>query len=142
MIDRAPFTAAVRAMLAAATGRPCGLGALPLLDGRPAPLPYSVLYPLGGPVNGAPFADASEDASPAFQVTIVGARTDQVEWLGDRVRRAFLQRTAAGEWEYPVTVPGLNVWARELLVDEGVDPASGDVMTCIQRYKFSVTAAA
>ncbi|MDJ0383210.1 hypothetical protein [Streptomyces sp. G-G2] len=142
MIDRAPLTAAVRTMLTAATGRPCGLGGLPLVDGRPAPLPYSVLYPLGGLVGGSPFADYSEDACPAFQVTIVGARTDQAEWLADRVRRAFLQRTPAGDWEQPVTAPGLNVWARELLVDEGADPVGGDVVTYIQRYKLAATATA
>lgn len=53
MIDRGPITSAVRAILTAATGRPCGLGTLPLVDGRPAPLPYTVLYPLGSSVGGA-----------------------------------------------------------------------------------------
>ncbi|MFZ3493050.1 hypothetical protein ACODT5_07430 [Streptomyces sp. 5.8] len=119
MIDRAPLTAAVRTMLAAATGRPCGVGGLPLVDGKPAPLPYSVLYPLGGPVDGAPFSDASEDAHLTFQVTIVAARTDQAEWLADRVRRAFLQRTPDGGWERPLDVPGVAVWARLLMVDGG-----------------------
>lgn len=141
MIDRAPLTPAVRAMLVAATGRPCGVGGLPLVDGKPAPLPYSVLYPLGGPVDGAPFSDASEDAHVTYQVTIVAARTDQAEWLADRVRRAFLGRTLAGGWEQPLTVPGLSVWARELVVDESTDAsATGDFVTWVQRYQLSATA--
>ncbi|MEV6678602.1 hypothetical protein AB0N09_17335 [Streptomyces erythrochromogenes] len=140
MIDRGLLTAAVRAMLTAATGRPCGLGALPLVDGRPTPLPYSVLYPLGGPVDGAPFSDASEDAHLTYQVTIVANRIDQAEWLADRVRRAFLGRTADG-WEQPLAVPGMTVWARELLADEGVDPsAAGEIVTYPQRYKLACTA--
>lgn len=140
MIDRAPLTPAVRAILAAATGRPCGVGGLPLVDGKPAPLPYSVLYPLGGPVDGAPFSDASEDSHLSYQVTIVAARTDQAEWLADRVRRAFLGRTLAGDWEQPLAVPGLSVWARELVVDEGADPAdTGDVVSYVQRYQLSAS---
>lgn len=141
MIDRAPMTAAVRAMLATATGRTCGVGGLPLVDGKPAPLPYSVLYPLGGPVDGAPFSDAAEDAHLTYQVTIVAARTDQAEWLADRVRRAFLERTPVGEWEQPLAAPGLSLWARELVVDEGVDPTvTEDVVTYVQRYTLSTTA--
>ncbi|MGW2585887.1 hypothetical protein ACWCYZ_31980 [Streptomyces virginiae] len=143
MIDRAPLTPAVRTMLAAATGRPCGVGGLPLVDGKPAPLPYSVLYPLGGPVDGAPFSDASEDAHLTYQVTIVAARTDQAEWLADRIRRAFLGRTLAGGWEQPLSAPGLSVWARELVVDECADPAdTGDVVSYVQRYQLSASASA
>ncbi len=115
MIDRAPVTVAVRTMLAAATGRPCGAGVLPLVDGKPAPLPYSVLYPMGGAVDGAPLSDASEDAHLTYQVTIVATRVDQAEWLADRVRRGFLGRTSAGGWEQPLIVPGGAVWARELV---------------------------
>lgn len=141
MINRAPLTPAVRTMLAAATGRPCGVGGLPLVDGKPAPLPYSVLYPLGGVVDGAPFSDASEDAHLIYQVTIIAARIDQGEWLADRARRAFLGRTPAGGWEQPLGVPGLIVWAREPVVDEGADPsATGDVVTWVQRYQLSATA--
>ncbi|WP_267802303.1 hypothetical protein [Streptomyces sp. H27-H5] len=140
MIDRAPVTVAVRTMLVAATGRPCGVGVLPLVNGKPAPPPYSVLYPMGGPVDGAPFSDASEDAHLTYQVTIVAARVDQAEWLADRVRRGFLGRTSAGGWEQPLTVASATVWARELVVDEGADPTvTGDVVTYVQRYSLSTT---
>lgn len=138
MIDRAPVTMAVRTMLAAATGRPCGVGVLPLVDGKPAPLPYSVLYPMGGSVDGAPLSNASEDAHLTYQVTIIGTRTDQAEWLADRVRRAFLQRAPTGSWEHPLDIPGVNEWARELVIDEGADLASADTVVSIQRYQLSL----
>lgn len=139
MIDRVPITAAVRAMLATVTGRPCGVGSLPLADGRPAPLPYTVLYPLGGSVGGAPFADASEDAHPMYQVTVVAGRSDQAEWLADRVRRAFLARTPAGGWESDLTAPGISVWGRQLIVDEAGDSSTSDVATYIQRYRLDAS---
>ncbi|MFD8022595.1 hypothetical protein ACFV6G_19500 [Streptomyces lavendulae] len=127
-------------LLATATGQPCGLGSLPLVDGRPAPAPYTVLYPLGGAVGGAPFADAAEDAALTYQVTVVAARVDQAEWLADRVRRAFLARTPAGGWESELAVPRVAVWGRELVVDEAGDSPAADVSTYVQRYKISATA--
>ncbi|MEV0446301.1 hypothetical protein AB0I84_10345 [Streptomyces spectabilis] len=141
MIDRSRVTEAVQAMLAAATGKPCGRGSLPRVAGKPAPLPYTVLYPQGGPVGGAPLADRSEDAFLIFQVTVVAARTDQAEWLADRVRQAFLGRAPDGAWLYPVEVPKVDVWGRELLVDEGVEPAEGEnsVVTGVQRYGLATT---
>ncbi|CAM5279379.1 MULTISPECIES: hypothetical protein [Streptomyces] len=54
MIDRAAMPEAFRRALADAPGRPCGLGKLPLAEGRPAEVPYLVLRPEGGPVGGAP----------------------------------------------------------------------------------------
>ncbi|MFF4607913.1 hypothetical protein ACFY12_34895 [Streptomyces sp. NPDC001339] len=142
MIDRGPVTESVQVMLATATGKPCGRGRLPLVRGNPAPLPYTVLYPQGGPVDGAPLADKSEDGYLIYQVTVVAARADQAEWLADRVRQAFLGRTAEGGWLHSVDVPGMDVWARELLVDDGVESADSDdgVVTVVQRYELSVTA--
>lgn len=141
MIERGRVTEALQGMLAAATGRPCGRGRLPLVDGRPAPLPYTVLYPQGGTVDGAPLADRAEDARLIYQVTVVAARTDQAEWLADRVRRALLGRTTQGAWAHPIAAAGVDVWARELLVDDGVDPAGADdgVVTAVQRYELSAT---
>ncbi|MER6391291.1 hypothetical protein ABT236_22840 [Streptomyces sp. NPDC001523] len=137
------MTVAVRTMLVAATGRPCGVGVLPLVDGNPAPLPYSVLYPMGGAVDGAPFSDISEDALLTYQVTIVAARVDQAEWLADRVRRAILARTPAGGWESELIIPGAVAWQRELVVDEGADTtSSGDLVTYVQRYRVTATASA
>jgi hypothetical protein len=128
-------------MLTEATGKPCGTGALPLLGGQPAPLPYLVLYPLGGSTGGAPFGDQSEDAHLEFQVTAVAARTDQAEWLADRVRRAVLERRATGEWTRPINISAGEVWAREIVSDNGIDePAtSGGVVTYALRCLFRVS---
>lgn len=141
MIARARVTEALQVLLATATDKPCGRGRLPLVEGRPAPLPYTVLYPLGGQVGGAPLADKSEDGHLVYQVTVVAARTDQVEWLADRALQALLGRTAGGEWQHAIQIPGVDVWARELLVDGGVEPPGTDagVVTAVQRYKLSVT---
>ncbi|MEK2474044.1 hypothetical protein [Streptomyces noursei] len=141
MIERALVTLALQAMLTAATGKPCGRGRLPLVGGQPASLPYTVLYPQGGLTDGAPLADRAEDARLVYQMTVVAARTDQAEWLADRVRQALLGRTSSGQWVNPIPVPGMEVWARALLVDEGVDPSGGDdgVVTGVQRYELSVT---
>ncbi|MEU7576727.1 hypothetical protein AB0B50_03890 [Streptomyces sp. NPDC041068] len=141
MIDRARVTDAVQAMLAMATGKPCGRGRLPLIGGKPAALPYTVLYPQGGPVGGAPLADRSEDARLVYQVTIVAARADQAEWLADRVRQAFLGRTPEGAWLCTIEALAVDVWGRELLADEGLDEAgAGDaVVTGVQRYELAVT---
>ncbi|MFK8848406.1 hypothetical protein [Streptomyces sp. Ac-502] len=140
MIDRAAVSEALRRTLAEATGRPCGLGKLPLAEGRPAEVPYLVLYPQGGPVGGAPLADASEDAELLYQVTAVAARTDQAEWLADRVRRAVLERTATGEWRWTIDVPGVEVWARELKADPGTDDASSAAGIVSYPQRFGLAA--
>jgi hypothetical protein len=128
-------------MITRATGRPCGLGKLPVVDGKPSTVPYTVLYPLGGQIGGAPLADASEDAVLVYQLTSVGGRADQVEWMADRGRRAVLERTASGARRYPLAVPGVDVWARELDADDGIDTATSaeGVVTSSQRYRFSAT---
>ncbi|MFD9418761.1 hypothetical protein ACFWC9_29185 [Streptomyces goshikiensis] len=73
-------------------------------------------------------------------MTLVAARVDQAEWLGDRVRRAFLARTPAGGWESELTVPNAVVWRRELVVDEGTDTTVAELVTSVQRYELSATA--
>ncbi|MFE3182768.1 hypothetical protein ACFXKR_18130 [Streptomyces violascens] len=112
-----------------------------MADGKPSAVPYTVLYPLGGPVGGAPLADASEDAILVYQLTSVGGRVDQAEWMADRVRRVVLERTASGAPQYLLDVPGVDVWARELDADDGIDTATSaeGVVTSSQRYRFNAT---
>ncbi|MDO0916838.1 hypothetical protein QQM39_40330 [Streptomyces sp. DT2A-34] len=104
-------------------------------------MPYTVLYPLGGPVSGAPLADASEDAELIFQLTSVGGRSDQAEWMADRGRRAVLERAPSGAWRYPLEIPGVDVWGRELDADDGTDTTASaqGVVTNSQRYWLSAT---
>ncbi|MFG2143666.1 hypothetical protein ACGFRG_05625 [Streptomyces sp. NPDC048696] len=140
MIDRAPVSKALQELIAKATGRPCGLGVLPLVGGQPAPVPYTVLYPLGGSVGGAPLADASEDADLDYQVTAVAARTDQAEWIADRTRNGVVGRTASGAWQQALDTPGVDVWARELSMDKGVEPQTGEgIVAYVQRYRLRAT---
>ncbi|MFF0741521.1 hypothetical protein ACFYVL_14090 [Streptomyces sp. NPDC004111] len=141
MIDLAPVNQAFQEMLAHGTDRPCGLGALPTVGGKPAPLPYTVLYPLGALVSGAPLADRGEDADLRYQVTCVGARTDQAEWMADKVRRAVLQRAPTGRWQHELAPAGVDVWARELETDDGTDDAGAadGVVTSTQRFRLSAT---
>jgi hypothetical protein len=141
VIDRSPVNRALQEMLAGATGKPCGLGTLPLVGGKPTPVPYTVLYPLGGTIGGAPLADQAEDAVLLYQVTAVGARTDQAEWLADKVRRALLERTPTGGWVNALGIPGVDVWARDLDADAGTDDTgtSDGVVTSSQRYGLSAT---
>ncbi|MGG2460555.1 hypothetical protein ACO0M4_12150 [Streptomyces sp. RGM 3693] len=141
MIERALVTEALQVMLTAATGKPCGFGRLPVVSGKPSPLPYTVLYPQGGSVCGAPLADRSEDARLVYQVTVVAARADQAEWLSDRVREALLGRTDAGQWANAIEVSGVRVWAREMLADDGVDPggAGQGVVTAAARFGLLVS---
>lgn len=99
MIDRATVSEAVRRTLAEATGRPCGLGKLPLVEGQPAEKPYLV-----------------QDGRPGTA--------------------AGLERTATGGWRRPIDVPGVDVWARELKADAGVDDAdsAAGVVSYPQRF--------
>lgn len=141
MIDRAPVSKALQSVIAEATGRPCGLGALPVVNGKPAEVPYTVLYPLGGTVGGAPLADVSEDADLVYQLTSVAGRTDQVEWMADKGRRAVLERTTSGAWRYPLEIPGVDVWRRGLEADDGSDTTASaeGIVTSSQRYRLSAT---
>ncbi|MEW1661150.1 hypothetical protein [Streptomyces sp. NPDC093707] len=72
----------------------------------------------------------------------MATRTDQAEWLADRVRQAMLGRTSTGGWVSPILVPGVYVWARELLTDGGVTPeeSGSHVVTGVHRNEPSITA--
>lgn len=143
-IPRLPLTRALVAVLAEGTGRPCGLGVLPrAVDGEPAAFPYLILDSLPGEFSGPSFADWHADAAWTYQVTSVGERADQVQWLSDRVRAVLFDRTASG-WRTEVAVAGMRVIDRELTVDAGGDPvdgSQGDIVSYVQRFTITVTPA-
>ncbi|MFI1735212.1 hypothetical protein ACH40E_39540 [Streptomyces acidicola] len=139
---RLPLTRALVDALSAGTSRPCGLTVLPrAADGEPAAYPYLVLDSLPGEFSGPSFADWQADAAWTYQVTSIGERADQVQWLGDRVRATLFDR-AASCWRTDITAPGLRVIDRELTYDadgEPVDGSRGSIVTYVQRFTVTVT---
>ncbi|MEU5683590.1 hypothetical protein [Streptomyces venezuelae] len=90
--------------------------------------------------TGAPLADKAEDAHFVYQVTVVADREDQADWLADRVRRAVLDRGDSGQWVNQIEAPGTDIWARQLLLDDGLDGAGeAGVVTAVQRYELSAS---
>ncbi|WP_153182629.1 hypothetical protein [Streptomyces sp. E2N166] len=147
MIARLPVTRALAALLEHVTGRPCGVGELPRAQGKsgwePAPVPYTILDSLPAEFAGPPLWDWHADASWAYQVTSVGERADQVEWLADRVRAGVVGRTD-GSWTHDLHVPEARVIDRELTYDAGGEPsvsAAGAIVSYVQRVTITVTPA-
>lgn len=130
MIARLPVTRSVVALLAEATGKPCGLGVLPrTASGSPVLPPYTVLHSLPWQVGGAPFSDLSEDASALYQAGCVAENAEQAEWLADRVRAGVLERDrATGLWRHQLQeLPaGVVCTSREVDTDAGTDPVPAD----------------
>ncbi|WP_435059377.1 hypothetical protein [Streptomyces sp. bgisy060] len=134
-----PLTRALVNVLDAGTGRPCGLGVLPrTADGQAAAFPYLILDSLPGEFSGPSFGDWQADATWTYQVTSVGERAHQVQWLGDRVR------VVVADWLRNLDVPGMRVIDRELTYDadgEPVDGSQGSIVTYVQRFTITVTPA-
>lgn len=139
ILPRKELTKALRAALAAATGRPFGTGKAPS-----GAKPYGILYPIsGGGFSGPPLANPDEDATCIYQVTCVGIKVDSVEWLADRVRRTILGRGATGEFISPIAAPA--GWA---IIDRrpdtgpgGVDAAKEALYQQADRYALFLTPA-
>ncbi|NUK32214.1 hypothetical protein HRW12_00180 [Streptomyces lunaelactis] len=145
---RLPVTRALAALIAKATGQPCGIGELPLVRARsgewePASVPYTILDSLPGEFSGPPLWDWHADAAWSYQVTSVGERDDQVQWLADRVRHGVVGRTD-DEWAHNLQVPQARVIDRELDHDSGGEPsmsAAGAIVSYVQRFTITVTPA-
>ncbi len=145
-VARLPVTRALAALLVKATGRPCGVGELPCLQGEsgewePAAVPYTVLDSLPGSFSGPPLEDWHADVAWSYQATSVGARGDQVQWLADRVREGVVGRRD-GRWAYDLHVSQGRVIDRELDHDAGGEPsvsAAGAIVSYVQRFTITVT---
>ncbi|MFJ5307478.1 hypothetical protein [Streptomyces sp. NPDC088350] len=147
MTARLPVTRALTALVEQITGRPCGVGELPRVQGKsgwePATVPYTVLDSLPAEFTGPPLWDWHADAAWSYQVTSVGERADQVEWLADRVRAGLVGRDDNG-WAYDLRIPQLRVIDRELTYDAGGEPsvsAAGAIVSYVQRVTITVTPA-
>ncbi|MFE7780622.1 hypothetical protein [Streptomyces nigrescens] len=147
MTARLPVTRALAALVEKATGRPCGTGELPRVEGtsgrEPASAPYTVLDSLPAEFGGPPLWDWHADAAWSYQITSVGERGDQVEWLADRVRSGVVGRID-GRWAHDLLIPEVRVIDRELTYDAGGEPsvsAAGAIVSYVQRVTITVTPA-
>ncbi|WP_432190843.1 hypothetical protein [Streptomyces sp. bgisy027] len=147
MTARLPVTRALAALVEHTTGRPCGIGELPRVEGKSgwelAAAPYTVLDSLPAEFGGPPLWDWHADAAWSYQVTSVGERGDQVQWLADRVRAGVVGRTD-GHWTHDLLIPEVRVIDRELTYDAGGEPsvsAAGAIVSYVQRVTITVTPA-
>ncbi|MGW0991996.1 hypothetical protein ACWD5V_01485 [Streptomyces sp. NPDC002523] len=145
MTARLPVTRALAALVEHTTGRPCGIGELPRVQGtsgwEPAAAPYTILDSLPAEFSGPPLWDWHADAAWSYQVTSVGERGDQVEWLADRVRAGVVGRSD-GHWTHDLWVPQFHVIDRGLTYDAGGEPsvsAAGAIVSYVQRVTITVT---
>ncbi|MFE0190725.1 hypothetical protein [Streptomyces sp. NPDC058989] len=145
---RLPVTRALAALIAKTTGRPCGTGELPRVrresgEWEPATAPYTILDSLPGEFSGPPLSDWHADAAWTYQVTSVGERDDQVQWLADRVRAGIVGRRD-GRWAHDLRIPQARVIDRELGYDAAGEPsvsAAGAIVSYVQRVTITVTPA-
>lgn len=132
------LTAAYVAMLEQVTGRLFGdLDAPGTLD-TPAVKPYGVVQHLAGGLRFGDVARPNGMATVIYQVTAVGERADQAEWLADLVTAATLDLNSTG-FANNITAAGLTVIGREFDLDGGVQ-TDGALVNATRRYALTVTA--
>ena len=148
MIDTHPFTKALAALIADATGKPVGEGRRPDGSGLSH---YYILYFITRTTSGAPFSDLNEDAELTYQVTAVSGpdpsdpdsygTQDQLQWLDDHARRAILERNpVTRQWLNDLSVSGCRVTGRAAAGEAGETPDATDaIMSSAQRFTFTVT---
>ncbi|MER8002098.1 hypothetical protein [Streptomyces sp. NPDC095613] len=109
----------------------------------PAVVPYMILDSLPATFTGPPLWDWHADVAWTYQVTSIGERDDQVQWLADRARHGLIGR-AGNQWAYDLQVPEAAVIDRELEHEAGGDPtvsAAGSIVSYVQRFTITVTSA-
>lgn len=139
VIDRRPFTAAVIALLVQGTGKQVGDHEIPVA----AVYPYCIVYSSVLATNGPPLWSPDADGDLEYQVTSVGLRRDQCEWMGDIVRRSVLSR-AAGQFQVPFVSPAGWVCSGRLLsASPGVPEQGGTpkvpIWSSAESFTFQVT---
>ncbi len=152
---RLDITEALLAMLTAATGRPVGDHTspddTPRLDAPAAQLqeafPYCIVYSVdGGSFDGPPLGAPAADTGFSYQITSVGLRRDQAEWMADLVRRCILAQNVNGNWQVNIKSPvgwsvadRLSGGAPSGIMIEGEPPYR--VYSTAERYTIQVTPA-
>lgn len=135
---------ALKAFLRAHTERPSDVGIVPEESGGDDPnTPYTIIYPMGGgDFAGPPFAFPEADAAFAFQITSVGNRGDQVEWMADTVREVMVGRDSqTRQFVHPLIIPGLVVQSREVMGPPGPMDRDGNVFSVAESYIVRVSTA-
>lgn len=154
MIEKRLVTNWVETTLATASNMPVGQGRAPVTGQAP---PFHLLYSVDTSLSGAPYADLNEDASFVYQITHVSgpdpnvaqstADSDQLEWMADTARKAFLGRDPdTGLWLHPMAIDGISCMSRSLEVEWGQQPGGTSeqeaaIMTYVQRFRFNLTPA-
>lgn len=127
----------VRSLLEAGTGK--------LVGDHKAPTnhiaPYGIVYTIDGGMEwGAPLTAPESEAIFVYQVTSVGARRDQAEWMADRVRRTMIDRAPDGSFLVIGNPPpaGSVVQDRRPQGARGMAEEQGDVWQVAERYEICV----
>jgi hypothetical protein len=105
---------------------------------------YAVVYTIdGGQFEGASLWAPESEAEVVFQVTSVGRKRNQAQWIADRARLTVLSRLAAGGFQVAFPDPaGMTVTGREPegstpgVIPEGVAP--NRVYNIPERYRLHV----
>lgn len=142
--NRHPVTIAFEAMLKTGTGRPIGVGRSPVVGGdalNPPPVPYGIVYPIPGGGFSGSLAYPDEDAAFEFQVTSVGLRLDQADWMADKVRQCVLARQESGNFVQQMTVTDHAVVSREPTGPPGAPVLTDNVWSVAESYYVRVSTA-
>jgi hypothetical protein len=149
MINRQFVTEGVIALLASLTGKPVGLGTVPLnpTTGNPYPPPYTLLYPLDHSSDDNTLADRHNAAVSDYQATFVSGPAPgqpdsqgtgvQSQWLADRGRKV-IERPADGTpgYAHPLAIPGVGCYRREAREAGGTSNPEDAIITSVIRFRF------
>ena len=141
---RHPVTLAFEEMLKTGTGKPIGVGRSPVVEGdalKVPPVPYAIVYPIPGGGFSGSLAFPDEDANFEFQVTSVGLRLDQADWMADKVRWCVLGRSESGNFVQQMTVTDHAVVNREPTGPPGAPVLTDNVWSVAESYYVRVSTA-
>lgn len=135
IVERRPITDWMKALLIAGTGKNGDIGRAPTAN----VVPYFIVYVIDGGEEWGAFSQPQSEAVLVYQVTSVGVRHDQAEWMADRVRRTMLQRDAAGAFLVQLAPPvGVVVQDRRPNDSRGVVEQVNDIFQVAERYEVCV----
>lgn len=131
----------LRASLASFTGRPVGLGRAPFKSGETRSFPYGVIHSISGGGFGGSFDFPDEDIQLTYEVMSVGNKSAaRADWMGDRVRRFFLERDSNGAFVNPIDPgPGWSVVYRDSTTPGGITDEENQIFNLAEIYRLYLT---